>query len=67
MRFAIVGAGINGVMSAWALLENGHDVVVFERDDPMGATSRASTKLLHGGLRYLEHGDFALVREGLRC
>jgi len=54
-------------MSAWALLENGHDVVVFERDDPMGATSRASTKLLHGGLRYLEHGDFALVREGLRA
>lgn len=42
-------------------------MVLFERDDPMGATSRASTKLLHGGLRYLEHGDFALVREGLRA
>lgn len=54
-------------MSAWALLERGHEVVLFERDDPMGATSRASTKLLHGGLRYLEHGDFALVREGLRA
>jgi glycerol-3-phosphate dehydrogenase len=67
LRFAIVGAGINGVMSAWALLEKGHEVVLFERDDPIGATSQASTKLLHGGLRYLEHGDFALVREGLRA
>ena len=54
-------------MSAWALLEQGHEVVLFERDEPMGATSQASTKLLHGGLRYLEHGDFALVREGLRA
>jgi glycerol-3-phosphate dehydrogenase len=64
---AVVGAGINGVMSAWALLEQGHEVVLFERNDPMGATSSASTKLLHGGLRYLEHGDFGLVREGLRA
>jgi len=64
---AVIGAGINGVMSAWALLEHGHEVVLFERTDPMGATSRASTKLLHGGLRYLEHGDFGLVREGLRA
>ena len=67
MRLAIVGAGINGIMSAWALLEEGHQVVLFEQADPMGATSSASTKLLHGGLRYLEHGDFALVREGLRA
>ncbi|UCH46989.1 MAG: FAD-dependent oxidoreductase [Betaproteobacteria bacterium] len=67
MRLAIIGAGINGIMSGWALLEEGHDVVMFEQADPMGATSSASTKLLHGGLRYLEHGDFALVREGLRA
>ena len=67
MKLAIVGAGINGIMSAWALLEEGHQVVLFEQADPMGATSSASTKLLHGGLRYLEHGDFALVREGLRA
>jgi glycerol-3-phosphate dehydrogenase len=66
LRIAIVGAGINGIMSAWALAEAGHAVVVFERGEPMGQTSRASTKLLHGGLRYLEHGDFGLVREGLR-
>lgn len=67
MRLAVIGGGINGIMSAWALLEAGHEVVVFERGEPMGATSSASTKLLHGGLRYLEHGAFALVREGLRA
>ncbi len=54
-------------MSAWALLEDGHEVVLFEQAGPMEATSSASTKLLHGGLRYLEHGDFGLVREGLRA
>lgn len=53
-------------MSAWALAEAGHAVALFERGEPMAQTSRASTKLLHGGLRYLEHGSFALVREGLR-
>jgi glycerol-3-phosphate dehydrogenase len=66
LRIAIVGAGINGIMSAWALAEAGHAAVLFERGEPMGQTSQASTKLLHGGLRYLEHGDFGLVREGLR-
>jgi glycerol-3-phosphate dehydrogenase len=66
LRIAIVGAGINGVMSAWALAEAGHTVVLFERGEPMGETSSASTKLLHGGLRYLEYGAVALVREGLR-
>lgn len=66
MRIAVVGAGINGVMSAWALARRGHEVALFERGEPMAGTSSASTKLLHGGLRYLETGDVALVREGLR-
>lgn len=66
MRVAVVGAGINGVMSAWALARRGHEVDLFERGEPMAGTSSASTKLLHGGLRYLETGDLALVREGLR-
>jgi glycerol-3-phosphate dehydrogenase len=65
MRIAVVGGGINGVMSASALRASGHDVVLLERDRLMGATSSASTKLLHGGLRYLEHGSFRLVREAL--
>lgn len=66
MRIAIVGAGINGIMSAWALARRGHTVDLYERGQPVAGTSSASTKLLHGGLRYLETGDIALVREGLR-
>jgi glycerol-3-phosphate dehydrogenase len=65
MRCAIVGGGINGVMSAWALAKRGHQVDLFERGELMGATSSASTKLIHGGLRYLEAGEFRLVREAL--
>lgn len=53
-------------MIAWALTDRGCAVTVFDRGRAMDATSAASTKLLHGGLRYLEHGAFALVREALR-
>lgn len=66
MKFAIVGAGINGIMTAWALARRGHEVHLYERGDAVGETSSASTKLLHGGLRYLETGHVSLVREGLR-
>ena len=65
MRVAVVGGGINGVMSAWSLRLRGHDVTLFERGVLMGATSSASSKLLHGGLRYLEQGDVRQVYEGL--
>jgi glycerol-3-phosphate dehydrogenase len=65
MKVAVVGGGINGVMSAWALALKGCSVDLFERGRLMGATSSASTKLLHGGLRYLEHGRLRLVREAL--
>ncbi|HKJ70567.1 MAG TPA: glycerol-3-phosphate dehydrogenase/oxidase [Gammaproteobacteria bacterium] len=65
MRVAVVGGGINGLASAWALLQAGHEVTLFERGELMGATSSASTKLLHGGLRYLEHGQIRLVYEAL--
>lgn len=52
-------------MTAWALAQAGHRVELFERDQLMAATSSASTKLLHGGLRYLETGQIRLVREAL--
>lgn len=65
MKIAVIGGGINGVMSAWQLATDGHQVTLYERDELMSATSSASTKLLHGGLRYLEHGKILLVREAL--
>ncbi|ABF42315.1 FAD dependent oxidoreductase [Candidatus Koribacter versatilis Ellin345] len=66
MKIAVIGGGINGVMSAWQLAADGHKVTLFERDELMSATSSASTKLLHGGLRYLENGQLMLVREALQ-
>jgi len=66
VRIAVVGGGINGLCCAWRLAESGHTVTLYERGQIMEATSRASSKLLHGGLRYLENGEFRLVREALR-
>jgi len=62
----IVGGGINGLCCAWHLAKQGHRVQLYERDTLMNATSRASSKLLHGGLRYLENREFRLVCEALR-
>lgn len=56
MKVAIIGGGINGVKTAWAFARRGDVVDLFEKDRLMSATSSASTKLLHGGLRYLEIG-----------
>lgn len=53
-------------MSAWALASRGHQVELYERGELVSATSSASTKLIHGGLRYLEQAEFRLVREALR-
>ena len=66
MKIAVIGGGINGVASAWQLAQQGHQVDLFERDELMAATSSASSKLLHGGLRYLEQGAFRLVHEALQ-
>ncbi len=66
MNIGIVGGGINGLCCAWHLARQRHDVHLYERDMLMRATSCASSKLLHGGLRYLENGEFRLVREALR-
>jgi glycerol-3-phosphate dehydrogenase len=62
----VIGGGINGLCCAWLLAKRGHKVELYERDKLMNATSRSSSKLLHGGLRYLENGEFRLVRESLR-
>src|SRR5512133_1301502 len=62
---AIVGGGINGTGIARDAAGRGLRVLLVEQNDLASGTSSASTKLIHGGLRYLEHGDFRLVRESL--
>lgn len=62
----VVGGGINGAGIARDLAGRGLKVVLCEQDDLASHTSSSSTKLVHGGLRYLEHGEFSLVRKALR-
>ena len=62
---AIVGGGINGAGIARDAAGRGLRVLLVEQDDLASGTSSASTKLIHGGLRYLEQGWFRLVREAL--
>ena len=61
----VVGGGVNGVGIARDAVGRGLSVLLVERNDLAGATSSASSKLIHGGLRYLEHSEFRLVRESL--
>ncbi|MFD1911132.1 glycerol-3-phosphate dehydrogenase [Halodurantibacterium flavum] len=61
----IIGGGINGCGIARDAAGRGLSVVLCEKGDLAGATSSASTKLFHGGLRYLEYFEFRLVREAL--
>ncbi len=62
----VVGGGINGVSIARDAAGRGWSVTLCEQDDLAAHTSSASTKLIHGGLRYLQFGQFALVRKALR-
>jgi glycerol-3-phosphate dehydrogenase len=59
----VIGAGVVGAATALAAAEAGATVAVVDRGDVAGETSGASSKLLHGGLRYLAMGDIALVRQ----
>ena len=61
----VVGGGINGAGIARDLAGRGLSVLLCEKDDLAAHTSSASTKLIHGGLRYLEHYEFSLVRKAL--
>jgi len=61
----VIGGGINGAGIARDAAGRGLRVVLCDKGDLGGATSSASTKLIHGGLRYLEHYEFRLVREAL--
>lgn len=62
---AIIGGGVNGAGIARDAAGRGASVILFEQDDLASHTSSWSTKLIHGGLRYLEYYEFRLVREAL--
>src|ERR1700678_2857006 len=62
----VIGGGINGVAVARQCARAGKTTLLIEQNDfASGVTSR-STRIIHGGLRYLEHGELSLVRESLR-
>jgi glycerol-3-phosphate dehydrogenase len=62
----VIGAGINGAGIARDAVLRGLRVLVLEKGDVASGTTSWSTRLIHGGLRYLEHGEIGLVRESLR-
>jgi glycerol-3-phosphate dehydrogenase len=62
---AVIGGGVNGCGIARDTAGRGWSVYLCEKNDLASSTSSASSKLIHGGLRYLEHFEFRLVREAL--
>ncbi|MGI8997350.1 MAG: FAD-dependent oxidoreductase, partial [Pyrinomonadaceae bacterium] len=62
----IIGAGINGAGIARDAAMRGLRVLLLDKGDIAGGTTSWSTRLIHGGMRYLEHGEIKLVRESLR-
>ena len=63
---AIIGGGVNGCGIARDAAGRGLRVLLLEKDDLAAHTSSAATKLIHGGLRYLEQNEFRLVRKALK-
>src|SRR6202000_2074846 len=63
----VVGGGINGTGIARDAAGRGLSVLLCEQDDLAAHTSAASTKLIHGGLRYLEYREFGLARKALQA
>ena len=66
LKIAVIGCGINGISCAISLAERGHTIHIYEKKTAFSETSAKSSKLLHGGLRYLENGHFKLVKESLK-
>lgn len=61
----VIGGGINGIATFRDLALQGVDVVLVERDDFVSGASSASSHMIHGGIRYLENGEFRLVKESV--
>src|SRR5947209_19289549 len=62
----IIGGGINGVAIARECARAGKRTLLLEQHDFAAGTTSRSTRIIHGGLRYLEHGEIGMVRESLR-
>src|SRR5687767_1201110 len=62
----IIGGGINGIGTFRDLALNGVDVLLIDRGDFCSGASAASSHMAHGGIRYLENGEFRLVREAVQ-
>src|ERR1700726_549314 len=62
----VIGGGINGVAVARECARAGKRTLLVEQNDFASGTTSRSTRIIHGGLRYLEHGELGLVRESLR-
>jgi glycerol-3-phosphate dehydrogenase len=65
-QIAVIGGGINGVGIAREAASRGFTTLLCEKEDFAHSTSGNSSKLIHGGIRYLEQGEFGLVRESLK-
>src|SRR5437667_12503759 len=63
---AVIGGGINGVAIARKCALAGKRTLLVEQHDFASGTTSRSTRIIHGGLRYLEHAEIGLVRESLR-
>ena len=62
----VIGGGISGTAIARELVQDGKRTLLLEQNDFASGTTSRSTRIIHGGLRYLEHGELGLVRESLR-
>ncbi|MDO9356632.1 MAG: FAD-dependent oxidoreductase, partial [Solirubrobacteraceae bacterium] len=62
----VIGGGINGISAFRDLALQGVDVLLVERGDFASGASAASSHMIHGGIRYLENGEFRLVRESVQ-
>src|SRR5437660_12601188 len=62
----VIGGGINGVAIARECVRAGRRTLLVEQNDFSSGTTSRATRIIHGGLRYLEHGEVNLVRESLR-
>src|SRR5438876_576035 len=64
--FIVIGGGATGLGIALDAISRGYSTILLEKHDFAQETSSRSTKLIHGGVRYLRSGQFSLVREALR-